>query len=144
MNNLILNNVVSYNNSSAGIYGTELQTPLQKSIIINDTKTYNNGAFGGIYLANSVNASLNNVQSFNNVGGPSNIGGLSLNAVSNATINNSQFYDNTGAGISIKSNNDHLTFNNIQSYNNQYGILADDVSYKDYTTVNNSQIYNNS
>ncbi|MBU0626226.1 hypothetical protein KKG31_00970 [Patescibacteria group bacterium] len=44
----------------------------------------------------------------------------------------------------IEGLNDHIIFNNIQSYNNSYGIAFNDSSAKSYITINNSQLYNNS
>gem|GEM_PF-5426698 len=66
-----------------------------------------------------------------------------LNAT-NITIYNSQFYSNTGAGIYIDGAVDHVTFHNIQSYNNNYGLqTTNNANDRNYIAVNNSQFYSN-
>lgn len=103
---------------------------------VTNSKTYSN-TIVGIFNAVSNYNIFSGVQIFgNNVG-------IKIDWSSYTTLTNAQIYSNTWAGIYFQWANNHLTLNNIQTFNNAYGIQTNDVSAKDYITINNSQIYNN-
>ena len=61
-----------------------------------------------------------------------------------STITNSKFFNNAGAGIEIGGIYEGVLLNNMQVFNNNYGIYFNNDDDKYYVAINNSQIYNNS
>ena len=60
-----------------------------------------------------------------------------------STITNSKFFNNVGAGIEIGGIYYRVLLNNMQVFNNNYGIYFNSYDDKYYVAINNSQIYNN-
>lgn len=119
-------NTINYSQTYNNEIGINLNGSSNNTI--NNIQVYNNtepvAGKCGIYLSSSPNNTINNAQVYNNDDG------VQLLSSANVTINNSAIYNNSNYGISTDSQSGLL--NDVSIYNNEFGIIKNDLSVSYY------------